>query len=562
MWALDIGTTNTRLARWDAGRDRPQLVHLSEISWQSAQSDVLEVPRLVPSATRVLEKPSALARLSASGPFAGRVFWGRLAHIGREALEHHAQSGTSGFSATFKSALGQSPLRTLTSLSGRAYSAREIAWLFLRELLAATRAETGERIRELTLTVPVDSYESYRAELSAAFLRLGVTQLRFLDEPVAAAIGYSLSERAARHVLVVDFGGGTLDLAFVRLDAGALRTGSCRVLAKAGRALGGNLVDGWLLEHFCQRLGYRLTEADDTGGGFWRRLMLDEARRVKEAVLLEPSATFELYPPEDLRRFEARLVGESRELSVSRQEVVELLTERGLYRALDECRREVLSQTALDAGPRQEVDDVLLVGGSTLLPGVFSLFEREFGRDRVRSWQPFEAVAYGAAAFAAGRVHSSDFLLHDYALLTHAPGTGEPEYTVIVPRGTRVPTVMDLWKRQLVPTCALGEPERFFKLVICEIGESAEERSFGWDDAGHLHKLGGRADGTKQRLVVKLNQADPALGDLEPPHSPSDRRPRLQIAFGVNAERWLCATVLDLRTNRFLMQEEPVVRVL
>jgi hypothetical protein len=61
---------------------------------------------------------------------------------------------------------------------------------------------------------------------------------------------------------------------------------------------------------------------------------------------------------------------------------------------------------------------------------------------------------------------------------------------------------------------------------------------------------------------VKLNDSNPALGYLSPPHDPSDRRPRLEVSFGVNAERWLCATVTDLATRKRLMHEEPVVRLL
>jgi len=61
---------------------------------------------------------------------------------------------------------------------------------------------------------------------------------------------------------------------------------------------------------------------------------------------------------------------------------------------------------------------------------------------------------------------------------------------------------------------------------------------------------------------VKLNEGNPALGRLDPPHAPSDKRPRLEIGFGVNAERWLCATVRDLRTGKALMVDEPVVRLL
>jgi molecular chaperone DnaK (HSP70) len=557
MWGIDFGTTNTRLARWDEKSDRPRLIVLPGIMPPVPEGEEsTSTVQLVPSATQLVEAPGAWARLTASGPLAGRLLWGRLAHIGQQALDRSAAGNLRGFVGTFKSALGREPLRPLTHLGARSYSARDVAWHFVRELLGEVKRQTGERIRELTVTVPVGSYESYRAELSAVLARLGVARVRFVDEPVAAAIGYSLAAGAGRTVLVVDFGGGTLDLALVRLDPSALSSGTCHVLAKAGRSLGGNRVDGWLLEHFCRRLDYELSEPEDEDARFWQQLMLREARRVKEALESTPTASFGLYPPDELRRFEARLSGECRELSVTRAEVVALLEERGLYRALEDCLREVLGSGELP------VDDVLLVGGSTLLPEVFARFARYFGRERVRYWQPFESVAYGAAIFAANRVQTSDFILHDYALLTHDASSGEPGHTVIIPRGTRFPTAMNLWEQKLVPTCALGEPERFFKLVICEIGEGGDERSFGWDDAGNLHRLGGSADAPRQPLVVKLNEANPALGDLSPPHSPSDRRPRLRVAFGVNADRWLCATVEDLLSKRNLMREEPVVRLL
>ncbi|HTV19896.1 MAG TPA: Hsp70 family protein [Polyangiaceae bacterium] len=560
MWGLDLGTTNTTLGRWDAERDRPQLVSLTGVERPIDDPERAAPPRgLIPSATQLIESPGAWARFASSGPFARRLLSGRLAYIGQQALDRSDPSRPRGFVPAFKGALGREPLRPLAQSGGRAHSARDIAWHFVRELLGEVKRQTGERIRELAVATPVGSYESYRAEVAGVLKRLGVERVRFLDEPVAAAIGYSLSMGMQRRVLVVDFGGGTLDLALVELAAAPDDAG-CRVVAKAGRPLGGNLVDGWLLEHFCSRLGYQLGEPEDDDARFWQELMLREARRVKEALERSPTATFGLYPPEELRRFEARLAGESHELSVTRQEVIDLLSERGLYRALDECRIEVLSAAAREHV--DSIDDVLLVGGSTLLPEVFASCARAFGRDRVRYWLPFEAVAYGATLFAAGRVRTSDFILHDYALLTHDAKTGHPSHTVIIPRGTRFPTAMNLWERQLVPTCALGEPERFFKLVICEVGDGSSERAFGWDDAGNLHRLGGSAMPELQPLVVKLNEANPALGELEPPHSPSDRRPRLRVAFGVNAERWLCATVEDLLAKRRLMNEEPVVRLL
>ena len=203
-----------------------------------------------------------------------------------------------------------------------------------------------------------------------------------------------------------------------------------------------------------------------------------------------------------------------------------------------------------------------MVGGSTLLPGVYPMFESRFGRRRMRAWQPFEAVAFGAACFAAERFSQLDFIVHDYAFVTHDTATGEPQYTVVVPHGTRFPTRLDLWKRQVVPTCSLGEPETLFKLQICEIARSdGQPRRFVWDAGGELHKVGG-ATPQDQQVVVPLNEASPTLGYLDPPHQPGDRRPRLEIAFGVNAERWLVATVTDLLTRKLLMDQEPVVRLL
>jgi len=204
-----------------------------------------------------------------------------------------------------------------------------------------------------------------------------------------------------------------------------------------------------------------------------------------------------------------------------------------------------------------------MVGGSTLLPNVYTQFEERFGRDRVRAWQPFEAVAYGACAFAANSFSQSDFIVHDYAFVTYNSKTHEPEHTVIIPKGTRIPTKPDFWRNRLVPTCSLGVPEEIFKLVICEIGNNNEgERKFTWDASGNIHKLGGRQGGTGEQLIVPLNESNPTLGFLKPPHSPSDRKPRLDISFSVNAERWLCATVIDLKTKKNLMKEETVVRLL
>jgi hypothetical protein len=303
----------------------------------------------------------------------------------------------------------------------------------------------------------------------------------------------------------------------------------------------------------CRQMGHDLSDDDDEVTRLWRRLMLAEACRVKEAVFFAEEAAF-LMSPWNLTFRQAE---RPETVLLSRTRLREILDEHGFYRSLAASVDEVLEQGHLTAA---EVEDVLLVGGSTLLPGFYSWCEERFERRRLRAWQPFEAVAYGAACFAGDRMNALDFIVHDYAFVTHDPKTGEAQNTIIVPQGTRFPTSPELWKRQLVPTCALGEPESVFKLLICEVSRAdGDERRFVWDAAGDIHKVGGQSgDG---QVVVPLNAASPTLGYLDPPHSPRDRRPRLEIAFGVSSERWLIATVRDLLLQRDLMREEPVVRL-
>ena len=558
-WALDLGTTNSLVARWDATSGRPRVARLPTICRKPDAEDPLEAPNAVPSAVHVTPVDGMMAQMGRRTWLRKRVFWGSWGLVGRPALDKNATTIHPEFATGFKHWLGRDPLRTMARLGKDSISAREIARTFLREVLLAVKAETGERLKGIAMTVPVDAYESYRAELSAIARSLGLKNLKFVDEPVAAAAGYGLGLSARRRVLVVDFGGGTLDVALVELDARSMEAGICKVLAKAGRPVGGDVVDRWLLEDFLKVQDFKLPAEGTEATAFWRRLLLAEARRVKEGLYFREQELFQITPPEEYRAIRSLGRKEYLEAHYERGQLNALLTNNGLYSGIEECVEEVLAHAGAHGLGGDAIDDVLMVGGSTLLPGVYPLLEDRFGRDRVRAWQPFEAVVNGACAIAAGAYNQSDYIVHDYAIVVHDSETHERKHTVIIPRGTRFPTRADFWKRSVVPTCSLGEPERVFKLVISEIGAPPDERwGVGWDADGQLHQL--RGDG--ERLIVPLNEKDPTLGHLDPPHPPSDRAPRLELAFGVNSDRWLCATVRDLKTSKILMKGEPVVRLL
>src|SRR5215472_10308783 len=187
MWALDLGTTNSLLARWDRESDKPALLEMPAITRRCAKTEAGDASRAVPSALHILDEPSLGARL---GAVSRRFLLGRMALIGREALDANVLRHRSNFVPTFKRRLGVSPLLTVARAGGRTYSARDAVHLYLRELLAHAKRASGERIRELVVTSPVDAYETYRAEVAAICQRLGIRRTRFLDEPVAAALGY------------------------------------------------------------------------------------------------------------------------------------------------------------------------------------------------------------------------------------------------------------------------------------------------------------------------------------------------------------------------------------
>jgi molecular chaperone DnaK (HSP70) len=174
-WALDLGTTHTRVAWWDPAHDEPRLLELSEICRDSDGDDPLEAPRLVPSSVHVLDIIGPfLDRVGNWSVFAKRWFIGRQAVIGRQAILQNNAKPLPNFVSSFKSTLLSEPLRPLVKAGGKYYNARQVTRFFVRELLAEVHKVTDRRIREAVLTAPVDAYETYRAELARIAQDLGI----------------------------------------------------------------------------------------------------------------------------------------------------------------------------------------------------------------------------------------------------------------------------------------------------------------------------------------------------------------------------------------------------
>jgi len=250
-------------------------------------------------------------------------------------VAHHWASASRAPARSFKRALRLDGSQPVARMGSATVSARLAAQVFLREVLRALRrqrrpaglrgwlrASLGLWPHTRTIPVPVDGYETYSREVRTLARRCGVARVRSLDEPVAAALGYGLDIRRAMTLLVVDFGGGTLDLAVVRLGGPEAEHGRSEVLATLARELGGDTVDEWLMEEWCQRSGN--VQEQVRHDLKWRTEALKQR-------LSRPAA-----PPDALER-----------LPFTRQEFIALLEKRGLYQELTQGVEQVLREAEL-----------------------------------------------------------------------------------------------------------------------------------------------------------------------------------------------------------------------
>ncbi len=540
-WAIDLGTTNTLIAKW-VGTHASIVALESLVDYEPAWNTPL-----IPSAIYFQE--------------GGRAIIGRPALATREFMHGAEMQLLSPLARSFKKTLAKRSGEAVAQLGSESISARQCATVFLRELLK----EAGEYQRlhtdphrtrmqklrsivqfwrkegavgDLTMTVPVESYEPYRAELGSIARKLGIpaSKFRTLDEPVAAALGYGVDLTDEKHLLVVDFGGGTLDLAIVRTHAagsgGRNNPGQNKATLLAARGLeyGGETVDSWIADFGAARLSAHQS--------MLRPILLAQAEAIKKDLSNKASIADSSY---------FLLQGGGR-IEMTRADFLETLEGRGLYKTL-----ETLTEVTLDDCKHEisesQIDAVLLVGGSTLLPGVRELYERLFSAQRVHYWEPFEAVVKGAAIFGAG--YSVDQIVHhDYAIRVYSDKDQRPEYERLVRRNTPYPTPSPFETRYYAVTEGQGQ----FRLPVCEVGY-AGRTALPWNKRmnGNEYWLPNGAE--ESECVVVLNEGD-ALR-LTPPGNSAQAR--LRIDFTIDSNRYLCATIHDLLKQRDLRQDERVV---
>ena len=525
-WAIDLGTSNTTICEDRSGR--PHVVNLPELA---KLEPVTQTP-VMPSCVCVMD----------SG--------GEDVLIGQKAVTYNWDGRATGFARGFKRYLGMESGRAMARVGGRVFTAQDVAALFLREVIRTLEARFDEELTDITIATPSGFYETYRAELQGILRRVkrrgwweriwarlrrktaGI-MFRTLDEPVAAALGYGVDVGRPATLVAFDFGGGSMEAAVVRTHgARTVETGRSEVLAKQAVELGGDDVDRWILERLVPSALHDWPE--------WEVALRWEAERVKLLASAGSEGHF---------TFRNESYGK-----LDYQVLRDILAGNGLYARMRELLDALLTELRTRHGVAQsDIDDVILEGGSTLLPEVRNVVGDVLGRDKVREWLPFEAVARGACIFAGG-AHVEDFIYHDYAIRLLPDGDGDPEYELLIPGGTCFPTVDNFVTRYYAPGF---DGQQHINLFICEVGRVAG-RPVKWTERANRSRYFVPRTVGERAFCLCLNEADPAL-----PLSPPGRgtAPRLRVTYSVDGNRWLCVTVHDLQRKTDLKVKHPVVRL-
>ncbi|KAM0850412.1 hypothetical protein ACQ4PT_053104 [Festuca glaucescens] len=308
----------------------------------------------------------------------------------------------------------------------RLLSPEAVSAMVLTRMKETAEAYLGEKVRDAVITIPAYFNDAQRQATKDAGAIAGLNVVRLVNEPTAAALAYGLDkvdEKKEKNVLVFDLGGGTFDVSVLALDGGVFE-----VLATNGDThLGGEDFDQRVMDHFI-RLVKRKHGVDVSGDARALGKLRRECERAKRALSNQHQVRVEI---------ESLADGVDLSESLTRARFEELNAD--LFRKTMAPVKKAMADAGLSKG---DVDEVVLVGGSTRIPKIQQLLKDYFGgKEPNRGVNPDEAVAYGAtvqASIVAG--DNAGMVVLDVTPLTLGIETVGGVLASVVPRNTPVPT--------------------------------------------------------------------------------------------------------------------------
>lgn len=423
-------------------------------------------------------------------------------------------------------------------IEGRDYDSRSICELFIQTIWREIKKQ-NIKPNHLVFTVPVGAFERYLDWFRDLGAKLNVPEVSIIDESTAAGLGYAIKHPGVL-MLVVDFGGGTLDLSLLKTVPHSSPNGNLRaeVLAKSEAYVGGEDIDIWIVEDYLRSQNLRREQL----GQIAYQNLLEIAEKLKIQLSKNQSVSETWFDDESFMSYELRM---------NREKLEEILENRQFLQQLREALDDVLGIAFKKGIHKNDIDEVLLVGGSCLIPAVRQLIISYFGKNKVKLNKPFDAVCHGALSVSKF-THIDDFLHHSYAIRLWDAYSRTYTYHRLFTQGTKYPCESKAWLNLQVANNGQMEVH----LDIGELGDMTQTE-IAFDASGRMtssilqHQETYRSlDSQHQKVcVAKLNPPGEAGFD------------RISVLFYVDSHRTLLATVKDLLTGEILVDRGEVYKL-